>query len=304
MEVDFEEILNEDSSDEESVLSDDTSFISDASEYETDLEEKFIPAAEIRALNDRTKYYAHRAQIKNYFKQYCERDMENRDVVNDVLYVLGNQRKKDINDVRIPPVQFLRDRELGIRGEKHGKVITSSVSAWSLLARQRVYTRLREECKNDDNKNINVNVIKDDYYWAKKIADKIRRWCTCIKIPAGSDKCVELLIIDNMWHGLRGYIPNLFFDLCNDRCFECEQCIFAHKHNRTVIEQIVLGQVRDTVERHRSAKVNTAFNGEFATNGKRAIKSINTKNIEIYRCTDIREWYERHVIEPTSSSLR
>ncbi|KYN27936.1 hypothetical protein ALC57_02656 [Trachymyrmex cornetzi] len=56
MEVDFEEILNEDSSDEESVLSDDTGFVSDASECETDLEEKFIPAAEIRALNDRIKY--------------------------------------------------------------------------------------------------------------------------------------------------------------------------------------------------------------------------------------------------------
>jgi len=26
----------------------------------------------------------------------------------------------------------------------------------------------------------------------------------------------------------------------------------------------------------------TAFNGEFATNDKRAIKNINTKNIEIY----------------------
>ncbi|KYN10461.1 hypothetical protein ALC57_17400, partial [Trachymyrmex cornetzi] len=67
--------------------------------------------------------------------------------------------------------------------------------------------------------------------------------------------------------------------------------------------EIVLGQVRDAVERHGNAKVNTAFNGEFATNDKRAIKSINTKNIEIYRCTDIREWYERHVIEPTLTSL-
>ncbi|KYN24345.1 hypothetical protein ALC57_04054 [Trachymyrmex cornetzi] len=67
--------------------------------------------------------------------------------------------------------------------------------------------------------------------------------------------------------------------------------------------EIVLGQVRDAVERHGSAKVNTAFNGEFATKDKRAIKSINTKNIEIYRYTDLREWYERHVIEPTLTSL-
>ncbi|KYN29043.1 hypothetical protein ALC57_01534, partial [Trachymyrmex cornetzi] len=67
--------------------------------------------------------------------------------------------------------------------------------------------------------------------------------------------------------------------------------------------EIVLERVRDAVERHGSVKINTAFNGEFATKDKRAIKSINTKNIEIYRYTDLREWYERHVIEPTLTSL-
>ncbi|KYN20084.1 hypothetical protein ALC57_07571, partial [Trachymyrmex cornetzi] len=67
--------------------------------------------------------------------------------------------------------------------------------------------------------------------------------------------------------------------------------------------EIVLERVQDAVERHGSVKVNTAFNGEFATKDVRAIKSINTKNNEIYRCTDICEWYERHVIEPTLTSL-
>jgi len=38
------------------------------------------------------------------------------------------------------------------------------------------------------------------------------------------------------------------------------------------------------------------------TNIKRDIKSINTKNREIYRYTDLREWYEQH-IEPTLTSL-
>ena len=52
--------------------------------------------------------------------------------VDDVLYVLGNLQKRDIG-ARISPVQFLRDRELGIRGEKHGTVIRESVSDWSLL---------------------------------------------------------------------------------------------------------------------------------------------------------------------------
>ena len=67
--------------------------------------------------------------------------------------------------------------------------------------------------------------------------------------------------------------------------------------------EIVLERVRDAVERHGNAKINTAFNGEFATNNKRDIKSINTKNREIYRYTDLREWYEQHIIEPTLISL-
>jgi len=67
--------------------------------------------------------------------------------------------------------------------------------------------------------------------------------------------------------------------------------------------EIVLERVRDAVKRHGSAKVNTAFNGEFMTNIKRDIKSINTKNREIYRYTDLHEWYEQHIIEPTLTSL-
>jgi len=47
-------------------------------------------------------------------------------------------RKKE-TDVRISPVQFLRDPELGIRDEKHEIVIKEPVSDWSLLARQKVY---------------------------------------------------------------------------------------------------------------------------------------------------------------------
>ncbi|KYN14555.1 hypothetical protein ALC57_13252 [Trachymyrmex cornetzi] len=49
--------------------------------------------------------------------------------------------------------------------------------------------------------------------------------------------------------------------------------------------EIVLKRVRDAIERHGSVKVNIAFNGEFATKDKRAIKSINTKNIEPHYTT-------------------
>jgi len=55
LEVDFEEIMNESSSDEE-VLSDDTGFASDSSEYDTDRAEKFVPSPEIRALNNHIKH--------------------------------------------------------------------------------------------------------------------------------------------------------------------------------------------------------------------------------------------------------
>jgi len=62
--------------------------------------------------------------------------------------------------------------------------------------------------------NRNFNVIKDDYYWAKKIADKSQDWCMCIKILAGNEKCVELLIIDNIWMKFRdrNLALKLFFD--------------------------------------------------------------------------------------------
>jgi len=65
--------------------------------------------------------------------------------------------------------------------------------------------------------------------------------------------------------------------------------------------------VQDAVERYVSVKVNTAFNGEFAMKDKRANKSIVTKNSEIYRYTDLSEWYEQHypsIIQPILVSLK
>ncbi|KYN15057.1 hypothetical protein ALC57_12720 [Trachymyrmex cornetzi] len=76
---------------------------------------------------------------------------------------------------------------------------------------------------------------------------------------------------------------------CNKMCAVINS---NHIEPRRFLEDagdVVLERVRDAVERHGSVKVNTAFNGEFATKDKRANKSINTKNSEIYRCTDVRE---------------
>ncbi|XP_071579828.1 uncharacterized protein [Temnothorax nylanderi] len=49
--------------------------------------------------------------------------------------------------------------------------------------------------------------------------------------------------------------------------------------------------------------VNTLFNGEFVAGDKRANKSFNTNNKELCRTSHLREWYERHVIEPTLAKL-
>ncbi|KYM82953.1 hypothetical protein ALC53_06665 [Atta colombica] len=43
------------------------------------------------------------------------------------------------------------------------------------------------------------------------------------------------------------------------------------------IEPRFLKDARDAIERQDSVKVNSAFNGEFATNNKRDIKSVNTR---------------------------
>ncbi|KYN43896.1 hypothetical protein ALC56_01631 [Trachymyrmex septentrionalis] len=53
--VDFEEIMDQDS--DEEVLSDDTGYVSDLSEHDTNHAEKFVPSPEIRALNGRIKHY-------------------------------------------------------------------------------------------------------------------------------------------------------------------------------------------------------------------------------------------------------
>ncbi|KYN08427.1 hypothetical protein ALC62_00594 [Cyphomyrmex costatus] len=56
--------------------------------------------------------------------------------------------------------------------------------------------------------------------------------------------------------------------------------------------EIVLERVQSVLQRHDS--INTVFNGEFVAGDKRANKSIATRNYEIYRCIDQREW-SKHV---------
>ncbi|XP_039310745.1 uncharacterized protein LOC120358927 [Solenopsis invicta] len=61
---------------------------------------------------------------------------------------------------------------------------------------------------------------------------------------------------------------------------------------------LVIKQVRDAIAKHGSVKVNTVFNGEFINiRDDRDNKSLATKNCELYRASNLREWYERRVIE-------
>jgi len=55
LEIDFENIMGQESSDEE-MLSDDSGCASDMSEYEIDSVEKFVQPSEIHTLNARTKH--------------------------------------------------------------------------------------------------------------------------------------------------------------------------------------------------------------------------------------------------------
>ncbi|KYM93940.1 hypothetical protein ALC62_15447, partial [Cyphomyrmex costatus] len=66
---------------------------------------------------------------------------------------------------------------------------------------------------------------------------------------------------------------------------------------------VVVELVRGAIDIHDSMKVNTAFNGEFVAGDKRTVMGINGKNCELYRCTDLREWYASRVMEPTLASL-
>jgi len=67
--------------------------------------------------------------------------------------------------------------------------------------------------------------------------------------------------------------------------------------------KIVFERVRSVMQEHDNIKINTVFNGEFVAGDKRANKSIATRNYELFQTSDLQEWYESRVIEPTLTSL-
>lgn len=69
------------------------------------------------------------------------------------------------------------------------------------------------------------------------------------------------------------------------------------------VKDTVLEKVRDALDVHTCLKVNTVFNGEFVANGETSVKSIVTKNRQLFGATDLEEWYDEHVVETTLTDL-
>ncbi|XP_071581757.1 uncharacterized protein [Temnothorax nylanderi] len=65
----------------------------------------------------------------------------------------------------------------------------------------------------------------------------------------------------------------------------------------------VLEQVRVNHEKHACLKVNMVFNGEFVAGAQTAVKSIATRNRQLFPTSDLREWYDRYVIDATLAGL-
>jgi len=56
--------------------------------------------------------------------------------------------------------------------------------------------------------------------------------------------------------------------------------------------EIVIERVRSVMQEHDNIKINTVFNGEFVAGDKRANESITTRNHELFRSSDLQEWYQ------------
>ena len=107
----------------------------------------------------------------------------------------------------ISPVQFIRDRELGIRGVsdrfvRQGVEVESGLwnlfgERWTYTAKRRVFGRaLKEIC------DISCYREADDESKCKYIEEIFEKVKLCealyIQIPAGISRCIELIVIDNL----------------------------------------------------------------------------------------------------------
>ncbi|XP_067211792.1 uncharacterized protein [Linepithema humile] len=66
---------------------------------------------------------------------------------------------------------------------------------------------------------------------------------------------------------------------------------------------MVIERIQGVMVEHNSVKINTAFNGEFVAGDKTAVKTIATKNCELFPTSDLNEWYTRHVEDDILAAL-
>jgi len=88
----------------------------------------------------------------------------------------------------------------------------------------------------------------------------------CIKIPADNEKCVELLIIDNIWMEFRDCDKNLvktvlYFDRCDDQCDDLWVCTFTNKHNEGVEHYDILDLYRGAATCMNESRANGSSRG-------------------------------------------
>ncbi|KYN26714.1 hypothetical protein ALC57_03911 [Trachymyrmex cornetzi] len=289
--------------------------VMDASEYDTDLEEKFVPSPEIRAPNETLHIdFEERFWYTAFglIKEQCYESMKSENKIQyscrQIKIPVGGEMCIElmITDNLVMPYYDCEENP----AQKVYRDLCDKYMRNQSCHPCREYELVDEH---------NTTRVQRDLKIVKKIWKITSEWnANCWSSATGS-----LL----WWSILRG---------CNDATNGEEFCRakrphFAVGHRQSAVARIarlagaksqlerrfvhvggeytnagnvVLERVRDAVERHDSVKVNTAFNGEFATKDKRANKSIITKNSEICRCTDIREWYERHVVEPILTSLK
>jgi len=117
-------------------------------------------------------------------------------------------------------------------------------------------------------------------------------------------------VCERFVHASAGYSAGLRWraiDTAFENCILTDAVINSkHIEPRQFFEdarEIVLDRVRDVLRKHDALKINTVFNGEFVAGNKSANKSIATRNYELFQTSNLREWYELRVVEPTLTSL-
>lgn len=130
---------------------------------------------------------------------------------------------------RISPVRFLRDRELGIRGtseravNQRVRIETDPVYGWPLNTKRKIYKWARNRCVNkylDED----TDVLKNTKYWAPKIISWLHRMLY-IAIPTGSEKRVELVVLENLYSSperLGNHTLKRLFQICHAQFDESE----------------------------------------------------------------------------------